>query len=47
MLRRVEIDRTYDPEAIAVVGAAFDRVLQALLKRMRPMDGNDEAQWAR
>jgi len=28
MLHRVEIGRTYDPEALAVVGAAFDRVWQ-------------------
>jgi len=28
-LHRVEIDRTYGPETLAVVGAAFDRVWQA------------------
>jgi hypothetical protein len=33
MLHRVEIDRTYGPEALAVVGAAFDRVWQAAASR--------------
>jgi hypothetical protein len=28
------------------VGAAFDRVWQAALKRMKPMDGNDGAKRA-
>ena len=46
MLHRVEIDRTYGPEALAVVGAAFDRVWQAALKRMKFMNGNDGAKRA-
>jgi hypothetical protein len=46
MLHRVEIDRTYGPEELAVVGAAFDRVWQAALKRMKSMNGNDDAKQA-
>jgi len=46
MSHRVKIDRTYDPEALAVVGAAFDGVWQAALKRMKPMAGNDDAKRA-
>jgi hypothetical protein len=46
MLHRVEIDRTYGPETLAVVGAAFDRVWQAALKRMKFMNGNDGAKRA-
>jgi hypothetical protein len=46
MLHRIEIDRIYDPEALAVVGAAFDRTWQAALKRMKPMSGYDDAKEA-
>jgi hypothetical protein len=46
MSHRVEIDRTYGPEALAVVGVAFDRVWQAALKRMKSMNGNDDAKRA-
>jgi hypothetical protein len=46
MLHRDEIDRTYGPEALAVVGAAFDRVWQTALERTNPMEGNDDAKRA-
>jgi hypothetical protein len=43
MLQRIESDRTYSPEALVVVGAAFDRVWQLGLQRM---NGNDDAKRA-
>lgn len=46
MLHRIEIDRIYDPEALAVVGAAFDRAWQAALQGVKPMNGNDDAKRA-
>jgi hypothetical protein len=39
MLHLVQLDRSYTPEAIAVIGAAFDKVCQSISKQM---NGNDD-----
>jgi len=40
MLHLVQRDRTYSPETVAVMDAAFDRVCQSISKEM---NGNDAA----
>jgi hypothetical protein len=40
MLHLVQPDRTYSPETVAVMGAAFDRVCQSISNEM---NGNDAA----
>ena len=40
MLHLVQPDRTYSPETVAVMGAAFDRVCQSISNEM---NGNDDA----
>jgi len=40
MLHLVQLDRTYSPETVAVMGAAFDRVCQSISNEM---NGNDAA----
>ena len=39
MLHLVQLDRSYSPETISVMTAAFDRVCQSVSKRM---NGNDD-----
>jgi hypothetical protein len=39
MLRLVHLSRSYDPETVAVMGAAFDRICQSVSKEM---NGNDD-----
>ena len=34
MLQLVKLDRSYSPETIAVMTAAFDRICQSLSRRM-------------
>jgi hypothetical protein len=34
MLHLVQLERTYSPEIVAVMGAAFDRVCQSISKRI-------------
>jgi hypothetical protein len=43
MLRLVQLDRTYSPETVAAMGAAFDRVSKLVSKEM---NGNDAAKRA-
>jgi hypothetical protein len=38
MLQLVKLDRSYSPETIAVMTAAFDRVCQSLSRRMNDND---------
>jgi len=38
MLHLVQLDRTYSPETVALMGAAFDRVCQSISKRMNDSD---------
>ena len=38
MLHLVQLDRSYSPEAISVMTAAFDRVCQSVSKRMNSND---------
>ena len=38
MLHLVKLDRSYSPETIAVMTAAFDRVCQSLSRRMNDND---------
>jgi hypothetical protein len=38
MLHLVQLDRSYDPETISVMTAAFDRVCQSVSKRMNGSD---------
>ena len=40
MLHLVQLDRTYSPETVSVMGAAFDRVCQSISNEM---NGNDAA----
>jgi hypothetical protein len=40
MLRLVQLDRTYSPDTIAAMGAAFDRVSKLVSKEI---NGNDAA----
>ena len=40
MLRLVQLDRTYSPETVAAMGAAFDRVSKLVSKEI---NGNDAA----
>jgi hypothetical protein len=40
MLRLVQLDRTYSPETVAVMGAAFDTVCKLVSNEM---NGNDAA----
>jgi hypothetical protein len=40
MLRLVQLDRTYSPETVAAMGAAFDRVCKLVSIKM---NGNDAA----
>ena len=40
MLHLVQLDRTYSPETVAAMGAAFDRVCQSISNEM---NGNDAA----
>jgi hypothetical protein len=39
MLHLVQLDRSYTPETIAVMGAAFEKVCQSISKQM---NGNDD-----
>ncbi len=38
MLHLVQLDRTYSPEIVAVMSAAFDRVCQTISNRMNNSD---------
>ena len=38
MLHLVKLDRSYSPETIAVMTAAFDRICQSLSRRMNDND---------
>ena len=38
MLHLVQLDRTYSPEIVALMSAAFDRVCQTISKRMNDSD---------
>ena len=40
MLHLVQLDRTYSPETVAAMGAAFDRVCKLVSNEM---NGNDDA----
>jgi hypothetical protein len=40
MLHLVQLDRTYSPETVAVMGAAFDKVCKLISNEM---NGNDAA----
>lgn len=40
MLHLVQTSRTYSPETVAIMGAAFDRVCQSISNEM---NGNDDA----